>query len=148
MKLSTESHSLIELAINDAITIYTNQKEQSVVTDIHLQPNSDSGEFIIFNDNDEELSKVIIEEWVESKEEDFLSETEKLLRSILKQMDDKELLNMPALIKPYSFVLIDEDKETVTDLLLKDDDTVLLGEDLLKGLDDELDDFLEKLLKE
>jgi hypothetical protein len=52
-------------------------------------------------------------------------------------------------MRPYSFVLVDDDKETVTDLLLMDDeDTLLLNEDLLKGLDEELDDFLKKLLEE
>ena len=40
------------------------------------------------------------------------------------------------------------EKETVAELLLVDDDTMMLSEELLKGLDEELDDFLEKLLKE
>jgi hypothetical protein len=44
---------------------------------------------------------------------------------------------------------VDEERETVCELLLQDDDdTLLLNEDLLKGLDEELDDFLKKLLEE
>lgn len=147
MKLSAESHSLIEQAIKDAIATFADKKEQSVVTDLHLQPNTDSGEFIIYDDNEEELSKEIIEEWVESKEEDFMGDVERILHAQLKQLKEKNQLDIPALIKPYSFVLIDDEKETVTELMLVDDDIMLLGDDLLKGLDKELDEFLDKLLK-
>ena len=52
-------------------------------------------------------------------------------------------------MKPFSFVLVDDEKETVAELLLIDDeDTLLLSDELLKGLDEELDDFLKKLLEE
>ena len=51
-------------------------------------------------------------------------------------------------MKPYSFVLVDDDKETVSELLLVDDeDTMLLDDELLKGLDEELDAFLKDLLE-
>ena len=51
-------------------------------------------------------------------------------------------------MKPYSFVLVDDDKETVSELLLVDDeDTMLLDDELLKGLDEELDAFLKNLLE-
>ena len=52
------------------------------------------------------------------------------------------------LIKPYSFVLVDDEYETVADLLLVDDDTMLVSDGLLKGLDEELDAFLKQLLEE
>ena len=51
-------------------------------------------------------------------------------------------------MKPYSFVLVDEDKETLCDLYLVDDETVIVDGELLKGLDEDLDDFLKKLLEE
>jgi len=43
--------------------------------------------------------------------------------------------------------LVDEDKETVAELLLVDDDTILVDDELLKGLDKELDEFLKNLLE-
>ena len=53
------------------------------------------------------------------------------------------------LLKPYSFVLVDADKETIADLMLVDDQETLLLHDgmLLEGLDDELDAFLKELLE-
>jgi hypothetical protein len=50
-------------------------------------------------------------------------------------------------MKPFSFVLVDDDKETIAELLLLDDDTLLVNEELLKGLDEELDAFLKDLLE-
>ena len=42
----------------------------------------------------------------------------------------------------------DRDRETVTELLLIDEeDTLLLNDELLKGLDEELDAFLKDLLE-
>jgi hypothetical protein len=43
--------------------------------------------------------------------------------------------------------LVDDDKETIAELLLLDDDTLLVNEELLKGLDEELDAFLKDLLE-
>jgi hypothetical protein len=51
------------------------------------------------------------------------------------------------IITPYSFILVDEDKEVVAELMLVDDDIMLLNENLLNGLDKELESFLKNLLK-
>ena len=53
MKLTPTAHALIEEAIKKAVTKYaTKDGQQSIVTDIHLQPNPTSGELIIFDDDD------------------------------------------------------------------------------------------------
>ena len=50
------------------------------------------------------------------------------------------------IIQPYSFVYVDEDKETIAELLLMDDDTLIVTDGLLQGLDEELNEFLKDLL--
>ena len=50
-----------------------------------------------------------------------------------------------SILKPYSFVLEDDDKETIEELYLVDDDTVILQEELMAGLNKDLDDFLDHL---
>ena len=52
------------------------------------------------------------------------------------------------ILKPYSFVLVDEEKEAIVDLLYIDDDTLILSEDLLSGFDEEMNDFLKHLLED
>ena len=63
MKLSEQSLSIIESAIQKAVAKYTCNCEQTAVTDIHLQPDQTSGQLNVYNDDDEELANVMIEEW-------------------------------------------------------------------------------------
>lgn len=147
MKLSQQSLSIIESAIRKAVGKYACGCEQTVVTDIHLQPDQTSGQLIIFNDDDEELSNVMIEEWTTYDSDDFLENIQPSLRNVLSRMKDAGDFDKITILKPYSFVLVDEEKETVAELLLVDDDTMLVDDELLKGLDKELDDFLKDLLE-
>lgn len=148
MKLSVQSHASIVSSLQEAMDKYIADGEKTVVTDIHLQPKQDSGELIIFDDDDEELSRTIIEEWVEYDGDDFYTITERIFRGELAALKEKGKLDHLCIMKPYSFVLVDEDKETVSELLLMDDDdTLLLSDDLLRGLDEELDAFLKDLLE-
>ena len=148
MKLSQQSLSIIESAIQKAVAKYTCNCEQTVVTDIHLQPDQASGQLNIYNDDDEELARAVIAEWVDYDGEDFYTEVEPLLRAEVTALKNEKGLDKLCLMKPYSFVLVDEEKETVSELLLIDDeDTLLLSDELLKGLDEELDAFLKDLLE-
>lgn len=147
MKLSQQSQSIIESAIQKAVSKYTCGCEQTIVTDIHIQPNPNSGELFIFNDEDEELNLVTIDEWAGYESDDFYENVERIFRTILSKMKDAGDFDKLTILKPYSFVLVDEDRETVAELLLIDDDTLLVDDELLKGLDKELDDFLKELLE-
>lgn len=147
MKLSQQSQSIIESAIQKAVSKYTCGCEQTIVTDIHIQPNPNSGELLIFNDDDEELNLMTVDGWVAYESDDFYENAERLLRTILSQMKAAGDFDKLTILKPYSFVLVDEDKETIAELLLIDDDTILVNDELLKGLDKELDDFLKELLE-
>jgi hypothetical protein len=148
MKMSEQSRASIVSALKTALCRYASEGDETVVTDIHLQPNSESGELIIFDDDDQELSRTIINEWVEYESDDFYTVVEPILRAEVEALKESGKLEKLCLMKPYSFVLVDEDKETVTELLLVDeDDTLLLNDELLKGLDEELDAFLKDLLE-
>lgn len=148
MKMSEQSRASIVSVLKTALCRYTSEGDETVVTDIHLQPNSESGELIIFDDDDQELSRTIINEWVEYESDDFYTVVEPILRAEVEALKESGKLEKLCLMKPYSFVLVDEDKETVAELLLVDeDDTLLLNDELLKGLDEELDAFLKDLLE-
>ena len=148
MTLSQSSLSIIENTIRKAVEKYNFPCEQAIITDIHLQPNQNSGELSIFNDDDEELANVIVKEWEAYEDADFLEGTGRVLTALLNDMNSSGNFDKMNILKPFSFVLVDDDKETVTELLLIDDDTLLANDPLLKGLDEELDAFLKKLLEE
>ena len=148
MKLSQTSLSLLENAIKKATSRYNCTCEQPVVTDIHLQVNPNTGNVSLYNDDDEVLASTTIEEWNNSYEgNNFNADMERFLSGLLNDMKNAGDFDKMSIIKPFSFVLVDEEKETLAELLLMDDDTLMLNDELLKGLDEELDEFLKKLLE-
>lgn len=146
MKLSQSSLSQIENVIRQAIAKY-HGCEENVVSDIHLQATPTSGELIIFDDDDTQLAATTIEEWTNYEGTNFQADVERILSTALNTMKAAGNFDKLTLLKPYSFVLVDEDKETITELLLMDDDTLFLNDELLKGLDEELNAFLKELLE-
>jgi hypothetical protein len=147
MKLSQQSQFLLESTLKKALTIYAQKSEQTIVTDIHIQVNQSSGELVILNDEEAELACVTIGEWAAYDSKDFYEHVERILIITLNRMKGNGDFDRLSLLKPYSFVLIDEERETLAELLLVDDDTILLNDKLLKGLDEELDQFLKELLE-
>ena len=148
MKLSQSSLSKLETAVKKAIGKYSDNSTQNIVTDFHLQVNQGSGELVIYNDDDEKLSTAIIEEWATYDGENFDGEVEEQLSTLLNKLKKKGTFDaITSIMKPYSFVLVDEEKETMAELLLIDDDTLMVNDELLKGLDEELDAFLKDLLE-
>ena len=146
MKLSQSSYSLIESSLKKAINKLLQVKEQPIISDIYLQVTA-AGEFVVYDDNDEEFARSTIAEWVDCQEDVLIKESQELLTKLLNKQNESGAFNQLPLLKPYSFVLVDEEKETIADLLLMDDDTMLLSEGLLQGLDEELDAFLKDLLE-
>jgi len=147
MKISSQSHNSIADTIKKAVEKYGTAK-QSAITDIHLQPNPETGELVIFNDDDEVLANVMVAEWVNANLENFYEDAEMLFKKILNQLRKANEFSVLRILKPYSFVLVDGEKETLAELMLVDDeDTLLLSGELLKGLDEELDTFLKDLLE-
>ena len=139
---------MVASALKKAVDKLVAEGSQGLITDIHLQPIQSVGELLVFDDEDRQLARAEVKEWVDYEAQTFYSEVELQLRSQVVTLKKKGILDKLPLMKPYSFVLVDEERETVADLLLVDDDTMLLSDGLLKGLDKELDEFLKKLLEE
>ena len=149
MKLSAQSHSSIAATIKKALGRYLADKGQNFVTDIHLQPVQETGELAIYNDDEDELSRVLVHEWVNCPPEAFYDSVELHLKRVLESLQKEGFFEQLALMKPYSMVLVDDEKETLAELLLVDDEeTMLLSDELLKGLDQELDAFLKELMED
>ena len=148
MKLSANSYTSIASTLQTALKRYASAGAKSVITDFHLYPDMATGELSIFNDDEELLASVLVKEWANANPEDFQSGCEIALKKVLNQLSSTgEFASLP-IMKPYSFVLIDKDKETLAELLIVDDDeTLFLNDELLKGLDEELNAFLKDLLE-
>ena len=147
MKLSTSSHTLVVSCIQKALDKYVSGNAQ-VITDIHMQADMESGQLVISDDDDAVLAEQQIPEWESANPENFYTDVEIALKRVLNQLREEGALENVKILKPYSFVLEDSTKETVAELMLMDDDgTMFLNDELLKGLDEELNTFLKDLLE-
>lgn len=121
-------------------------EDNTVLTDIHVRVSQDSGELLAFDDEDNEITRCVVEQWIDNKDENFYDEVAKTLRDIMRK--NSETIDNLGILKPYSFVLEDDDKENLGELYLADDDTIIVGGDLMENMDSDLDNFLDDLLKE
>ena len=144
MPLSKQTQESLRNAINDMAKKYITA-ETAMVTDFHIYVNGDNGTLTIYDDDDNSLARVHIKEWENVHDEKLF---EKVLRGELARMQKEGIFESINIVKPYSFVLVDEDKEAIVDLLYIDDDTLILSEDLLKGFDEEMNAFLKHLLED
>ncbi|MDD7303189.1 MAG: hypothetical protein SPF56_03175 [Bacteroidaceae bacterium] len=117
----------------------------AVLTDIHLQVKPQSGELLAFNDDDVELTRVVIEQWI-GKDDDFYDTAAEEIREALSELRH-DVVNHMNIMHPFYFVLVDEDHETLRDIYLVDDDSLILSGSLLEGLDKDLNSFLDQLMK-
>ena len=146
MNTSEQTLQLIERAIRKITDKFPATKEASLMTDIHIRVTQETGEMVAFNDDDVEITRCVIEQWINNAEDNFYEQITPVIRKCL--VKQKDLIEQMSILKPFSFVLENDDKESVEELYLVDDETVIINPDLMEGLDKDLDAFLEKLLKE
>ena len=146
MKPTEQTIQQLERAIKKIAQKYPYCEEPEALTDIHLVVSQDSGELLVYDDDDNEITRCIVEQWIDSKEEFFYENVTATLRSVLKNMH--ETVDSLGIMKPYSFVLENDEKEHMAELFLADDDTIIVGHELMENLDSELNTFLDNLLKE
>ena len=146
MKPSEQTTQQIERFLKKIAQKFPANEDTSLVTDIHVRVSQDSGEMVAFDDDDKEITRCVVEQWIGNTDEDFYDDVERVLHNTIKAFD--VVADNLGILKPYSFVLENDDKEAVGELYIADDDTVIIGKDLMEGLDSDLDSFLDTLLKE
>jgi hypothetical protein len=135
----------IERAINKIAEKFPMVEEPSLITDIHINASQESGDLIAYDDNGQEITRVVIDEWINNSSENFYDDVTQQLRTVLKSM--AEIVDNMGLLKPYSFVLQGDEGEDIAELYLADDDTIIIGGDLMEGLEGDLNNFLNDLMK-
>ena len=136
----------IQRALRKAASKFPLEAENCPMTDIILQVKQEGGELLIFDDNDTELTRCVVEEWLGDTSEDFYERIQPVLKEAI--LDIKEEMDSLNVLKPYSFVLFDDDISAVANLYLVDDDLIQIDDNLLPGLDEDLESFWETLSKE
>lgn len=146
MKATEQTLKQIERTIRKTADKFPVDSDSSVMTDIHVRVFQDSGELITFDDSDEEITRGLVEEWIGNTDDDFYSAIPPIIRKCIERQ--KALVEAMGIMKPFTFVLENDEKEPVEELYIVDDDLVIIDDDMMQDLDKDLDDFLDKLLKD
>ena len=108
MKLCQQSKSSVESAIRKVVNHYSSTSGQTIVTDIHLQPNMTTGARYIFDDDDNELADTMINDWINYDRDAFYDIGESDLCTILWRMNDEDCLAIMTNLTLYAFVFLDD----------------------------------------
>lgn len=146
MKATDQTLQQLERALRKVTEKFPGTEEASLLTDIHIRVTQDTGEVMVFDDDEQELTRCVVEQWIDNKDDDFYNDVTSALRMVINK--HKESIDGMSILKPFSLVLEDDDKETIAELYVVDDDTVIIDEELMAGLDKDLDDFFAKLISE
>ncbi len=144
-KPSEQTIQQVERFLRKIAQKFPSDNETSLVTDIHVRVSQESGEMLAFDDDDKEITRCVVEQWIGNNDEHFYDDIASALTSTLKSFST--VADNLGILKPYSFVLETEEREHIAELYIADDDTIIIGKELMEGLDSELNDFLENLLK-
>ena len=146
MKATEQTLQQIERAIKKTAEKFPPTRETPLLTDIHIRVTQETGGLMVFDDDDREVTRCVVEQWIDNKDDNFYEEIVPVVRRAIDKQ--KKAVEDMGLLKPYSFVLEDDDREHVGELYVVDDDTVIIDSELMAGLDKDLDDFFSHLLKE
>ena len=86
MKANEQTQQQIERAIRKIAQKFPSDEDTSILTDIHLRASQDSGELLAFDDDDKEITRCVVEEWIDNKDDNFYQEITTLLRNILSKV--------------------------------------------------------------
>lgn len=146
MEQSQQTIQQVDRAIEKTIAKYIGSDESVVFTDLHFRVIQDSGEMLTFDDDDEEINRCVISDWIGNTDDNFYDKVTLLLRQRLKAYSAQ--IEKMEIAKPFSFVLEDDEHEPIAELFLADDETVIIGGDLMEDLNTDLDKFFDDLMKE
>ena len=146
MGYTEQTQQQIERFLRKVAQKFTAKESDMPMTDIHLRASQDSGDLMAFDDDDNEISRCVISTWIENKSDNFYQEIAYTLRSELNRM--KDTIDNLSIMKPFSFILEDDEKNNIAELYLVDDDLVMIGGNLMQGLDEDLDNFLQNIVKQ
>lgn len=146
MKATEQTIQQLERALRKVSDKFPVSNEPTILTDIHIRVTQDTGELMVFDDDERELWRCVVEQWIDNKDDSFYKDVTSVLRTVINK--HKDIVDRMSILKPFSLVLEDDNKESVSELYVADDDTVIISEELMAGLDKDLDDFFKKLISE
>ena len=125
--------AVIETTFNSAINKLAANEAGNCYSDLYVQVDAESGELLIYDEEDVLVEKTIIFDWVNTAcDDDQLLNSCCNLKAVLAVLVTKKVFDNPCFLKPFSVSLTDEDFSVIEELLFLDDENLRLDDPLLK----------------
>lgn len=144
MNVSEQTLHQIERALRKTAEKFSAAGDEPRLTDIYILVKQDSGEIRVLDDDDNEITRCVVEAWIDNTDEHFYHDILPPLREAIRRL--KTTIEAMNLLRPFSFVLTDEERNSIAELYLVDDDTVIIDHELMEGLSEDLDRFWNDLV--
>lgn len=146
MEATEQMLQQIDRVIRKIADKFPSSHEATILTDIHICVSQDTGELVALDDDDQEITRCVIEQWIDEKSDDFFEQTASVLRQALRAHSD--LIDAMSILKPYAFVLENDDRDEQSELYVVDGDTIIIDPIMMDDLDKDLDTFFNNLMKD
>ena len=80
MKANEQTIQQIERFLKKIASKYPMSQEAEILTDIHVRVSQESGDIMAFNDDDDEITRCVVEEWIDNKDDNFYGNITNILR--------------------------------------------------------------------
>ena len=99
MKATEQTIQQVERFINKIGQKFPACEDTAIVTDIHVCANPDSGELLAYDDNGDEITRCVVEQWIGNTDDKFFDQITLQLRHIIKtKADDVDHLGIPIVL--------------------------------------------------
>ncbi len=140
----------LEKLVRESLQLLRTQYAAQLLSDLYWQVDLSTGTFAVIDDNQHQILKNSVKEWVADDDEKNVSlrQVEHILRDIIHKLKDEDFTQGLNIQMPFSVLMVDEEMEILCELFFLDEDTVPLDENIMQRIDNELDDFIKQLMKD
>ena len=85
MKATEQTMQQLDRFFHKVAEKFPSQCDNAILTDIHVRTNQETGELTAFDDDDQEITRCVVEQWINQKDEDFYDSITLILRRYLKK---------------------------------------------------------------
>ena len=115
MKATEQTLQEIERCIRRTAEKIPANPDTSIMTDIHVRVIQDSGEVITYNDNDEEIARGVVEQWIDNTDDDYMPVDKLCLYATSKEEQKENELADPEDKLIQDFVITSDYEVRLTD---------------------------------
>ena len=83
--MSEKIQSQLSRMLNKVSQKFPQVEEPTVMTDIHIRINQETGDVMVYDDDEQEITRIVVDEWIDNQEDEklFYQKAAKTLRQLL-----------------------------------------------------------------